>query len=220
MENVKREVLLPEVGKPFDPADYGYTAHEKWEYRQLIYKEDYEQPWIDLAVSFYRGAYALIDGVVNGHLLEDVEGVAGVFMFRHFLELILKQIVLRGRLLETEDHNAAWDQVKRVANEHKLSILWKWVQQDARPKMKAEAWDGYDVLFAEKIIAEFDAVDPKGFAFRYHGQGGQNCKFSYAAFLVAMEHARQSLDGILGYLTETYGENAEWEDILRSEAGY
>jgi hypothetical protein len=212
-------VEATEVIKPFDPADFGYTAYEKREYKQVIYQLEYKQAWIDLAVSFYRSAEALIQGVVKGHLYRDIEGVTGVFLFRHFLELILKEIVLWGRMLEAEDRNAVWEQVKRVANVHNLGQLWKWVLEDAKPKMKQEVWDSFDIGFAEKMIAEFDTVDPKGFSFRYHGQGGEHCGFSYEVFLEEMDHTRQVLEAILSYLRETHGRNADWEDIMRNEVG-
>jgi hypothetical protein len=222
MEEEKKQEAMPleeEIQKPFNPADYDYTAYEKQEYKQIIYKLEYKQSWIDLAVSFYRGSRALIEGVVKGPLYQDVEGVAGVFLFRHFLELALKEIVLWGRMLEAEDRNAVWEEVKKVANVHSLATLWKWVLEDARPKMPVEVWESFDVPFVEKMIAEFDAVDPKGFAFRYHGQGGEHCGFSYQVFFEEMEHARQVLEAISGYLRETHGRNADWEDIMRNEAG-
>jgi hypothetical protein len=34
-------------------------------------------------------------------------------------------------------------------------------------------WSSYDTEFVEKCIAEFDAVDPKGMAFRYNGEGAE-----------------------------------------------
>jgi len=88
-----------EEEKPESMSDFGYTAFEKWEYKPIIYKLDHDQSWIDLTQSYYRGAYALIEGVVNGTLREEVEGISGVFLFRHYLELVLKLIVLRGRWL-------------------------------------------------------------------------------------------------------------------------
>ena len=39
----------------------------------------------------------------------------------------------------------------------------------------------------EKVIAEFDAVDQKGFAFRYPQQGGENCRFDFPWLFKAME---------------------------------
>jgi hypothetical protein len=197
----------------------GYTAFEHWDYKPIICKLDQHQSWINMAESFYRGSYGLVEGVVRGQLHEDIEGVAGVFLFRHYLELVLKNIVLRGRWLKKEDENAAREDVKEVSNIHELSVLWRWVLEDARPKIAADTWTNYDVQFVEKCIAEFDAVDKKGFAFRYPGQGGEYCRFDYGWLHVAMEHIQQILDNMLTYLIESYSQNAEYDAFLESEYG-
>ena len=53
-----------------------------------------------------------------------------------------------------------------MARKHNLQEIWVLVLRDAKPKIDEDAWKNYDVPFAEKVIAEFDAVDQKGFAFR------------------------------------------------------
>ncbi len=204
---------------PKSMSDFHYTTFENWEYKPIIYKLDTDQSWIDMAQSFYRGSRALIEGVVKGTLHEDIEGVAGVFLFRHYLELVLKRIVLRGRWLKQEDENAAREDVKEVGNIHELGVLWHWVLEDAKPKIAEDTWRNYDIQFVEKCIAEFDAVDKKGFAFRYPGQGGEYCRFDYEWLWFAMEHIEQILDNMVTYLIELYSQNAEYDDILQSEYG-
>lgn len=55
------------------------------------------------AAGFWASKH-LVDQVVHGSLREDIEGVAAIHLFRHFLELVLKDIVLAGRhLTETGD---------------------------------------------------------------------------------------------------------------------
>jgi hypothetical protein len=217
MENNEEGIAFAVERKELGLADE-YTAFKQFEYKPVIYQVQYEQSWIDLVSSYYRGSHALIEGVVKGALFRDVEGVAGVFLFRHFLELILKEIVLWGRMLETEDQNAAWEEVKKVGNVHGLAVIWKWVVADAKRKIKTETWESFDIPFIEKMIAEFDAVDPKGFTFRYHGQGGEHCAFNYELFFEEMDHARQVLEGILGCLRLAFGRNADYEEMLRQEA--
>lgn len=199
--------------------DPGYTAFEKWEHRPTIYRLDHDQSWIDMGESFYRASVALIEGVVNGGLYEDIEGIAGVYLFRHYLELVLKRIVLRGRSLLREDENTPGNEIKQVANIHELSVLWDWVLQDSKPKIPEGDWSGWDISFVEKCVAEFDTVDQKGFAFRYPRQGGENCRFDYPWLLHTMNHVQQVLDGILTYLIEMHAQNAEWDSYLEAEYG-
>jgi len=49
-----------------------------------------------------------------------------------------------------------------VAKIHDLEMLWKWVLEDAKPKIPQDTWENFDVGFAEKCIMEFDAIDKKG----------------------------------------------------------
>ena len=66
-----------------------------------------------------------MDQVVNGPMREDIEGVAAVYLFRHFLELALKGIILVGRHLKKERNLTDRDEVEKVANIHDLATLWE-----------------------------------------------------------------------------------------------
>jgi hypothetical protein len=68
-------------------------------------------------------------------------GALSILARDNYLELILKRIVLRGRMLERADKNAVWEDVKEVAKVHELGVIWKWVLKDAKPKI-GDAWDG------------------------------------------------------------------------------
>jgi hypothetical protein len=215
-DDAQHAVTVP----PSEPDGFEYTPTEKWAYSQIIYKMDNDQPWIDFADSSFRGSKLLIKGVADGSLLEDVEGIAGIQLFRHYLELVLKKIIFWGRMLESEDQNAIFEEVKEVAHIHDLERLWTWVLQDAKPKMKADSWESYDVPFVEEVIKEFDAADKKGFAFRYKGHGGEFYRYDYATLAVVMDHISQVLEALLSYLRETHGQNEEWESMLESEYRY
>ena len=201
-------------------SEFQYTAFEKWKYRPIIHAHDATRPWIDYRESFYRASELLVDGLAKGKGFPDIEGVAAIFLFRRYLELALKRIILEGRYLISPDHNAASHEVERVATEHKLAVLWKWVLEDAKPKIAPETWDSYDLSFVENCIMEFHERDQKGFAFRYPGQGGERYEYDFPFFRSAMEHVYQILKNMEVYLTETYAQNAEWQAILRAEAGY
>jgi hypothetical protein len=204
----------------FSYSDYGYTAFEKWPYKPIIHEEPHEQAWIDFGESFYRASAALVDGVAGGSHSEDIEGVAAIFLFRHYLELALKRIIVRGRCLIRTDKNAAWEDVKEVAKIHDLPALWKMVLSDARPKLEPGDWDNYDTAFLEACVNEFGTRDEKGFSFRYPRHGGEKYKYDFGWFRSAMEHTYQVLEGITTYLIELHGQNEEFDAILREEAGF
>ena len=212
---------MPDDIKAEAPSgDWRYTAFEHWEYKPLLYKMELKQEWVDLADGFYQGSRVLVDGVLRGGLHEDIEGVAAIFMFRHYLELILKKIVFCGRRLTPDGELVPLGEIKEVAKEHSLSAIWKWVLADAKPKIADESWKEYDVAFVEKLIAEIDGVDPKGFTFRYPEEDGNFYRFDFAWMLKAMEHAEQVLGNMLTYLIEQYHQTLDFLADLRLEAGY
>lgn len=194
-----------------------YTAFQKWEYDKIFYAESHPKSWLDIAESFYRASLHLIEGVAEERLNEDIEGIAAAFLFRHYLELSLKNIILAGRFLTKEGQNAPPENAVPAWG-HNLSTLWKLVLVDAKPKMEAD-WSSYDTEFVEKCIAEFDAVDPKGMAFRYTGEGAESVRLHFGWLHAVMEHLYQVLEGIRVYLVEMHGQNADYESYLQSEYG-
>jgi hypothetical protein len=92
------------------------------------------------------------------------------------------------------------------------------VLNDAKPKMEAD-WGNYDAEFAEKCIAEFDAIDPKGMAFRYTGEGAASVSVHFGWLHAVIGHVHQVLEAIQVYLVEVHGENADYESYLQSEYG-
>jgi len=202
--------------EPEEHFDDGYTAFEKWEYQRLIYVGEYPKAWISFRESFYRASEIIIKDLAVGKGFPDLEGPAAVFLFRHYLELALKALVIHGQMLEGPDKNAALDSVKKVKRIHILADLWELVIADAKSKIDPKDWENYDIPFVEKCIAEFHDRDQKGLAFRYHGEGGEHFDYNFTYLGKAMEHVYQVLEGLIVYLVETHGQNEEWEDILNS----
>jgi hypothetical protein len=192
-----------------------YTAFQRWEYKRIIwycpkfrtlpiiYKTDHAQSWRNLAYSFFRASLLLVQKVAERELYDENEGLATVFLFRHYLELALKELILKGRFLVAEDRNALRNEVQEVRRIHELKKLWEWVVQDAKPKINAESWNGYDTTYVERCLAEFDEVDSKGFAFRYPRQGGEYCQFDFDQLVPSMQHIEGVLGGMISYLDET-----------------
>lgn len=205
-------------GESEEHFDYGYAAFEKWEYKQLIYVGGHPKPWIDFHESFYRASEIIVKNLAAGEGYPDQEGPAGIFLFRHYLELALKVLVLRGRMLQGPDKNAPMESVEKVKRIHGLADLWKLVLADTKPKIAPKDWESYDIPFVEKCIAEFDDKDKskKGFAFCYPGEGAEFFDYDFAYLERAMKHVYQVLEGLTTYLIEGHRENEEWENILNS----
>lgn len=200
-----------------DPdADYTYSAFEKWPYRSVFYKTDNTRTWLGVREGFYEASRELVEGLAAGKYREDLEGVAATYLFRHYLELSLKSIILEGRRLESPEKNARPEDVKKLGNEHNLDVLWKMVVEDAMPKFAAGDWKNFDIQYVRKCVNEFHEADPHGVAFRYRGCGAEHYLVSFQQLAANMNHVHQVLDGIISWLAETYGQNEEWQDILNS----
>jgi hypothetical protein len=196
--------------------DDQYSAFQKWDYTPFITVLPDEKGWIDYAESFYHSAEILIQGLATGKGSPDVEGIAAIFLFRHYLELTLKRIVVRGRHLVNSRKNASLKDVKEVAKIHNLMALWNLVLRDAKSEIDSDTWQDYDIPFLEKCISEFDERDGKGFAFRYPRHGGERYEYDFGWILLATEHVQQILSNMTTYLIELHGENEESEEIQNS----
>jgi hypothetical protein len=206
--------------EPIEDLREAYTAFQARQYKQVIYKTDQHHSWRNMADSYFYASEPLIRELAQERLREDIEGTAAIFLFRHYLELALKQVIFAGRLLTVENENlfnAFKTDVKEVAHIHVLSTLWEWVLLDAKPK--TEHWENYDTECVEACVREFDAIDPRGFAFRYRGQGGESCRYDFNALWLQMNHIRQVLDGISTCLYEARQEVREYEQYLNQEFG-
>jgi hypothetical protein len=209
-----------ELPKHDSLSDFQYSAFEKWEYKPIIFDVGHPQSWINFADSFYQASLILVKGREGHVFYEDIEGVAAIFLFRHYLELALKRIIVRGRCLTRCDVNAAWEDVKQVSNIHNLQTLWNQVLGDAMPKINKQDWENYDIQFVEKCIEEFHRNDERGFAFRYPRQGAERYRYDFGWFCIAMERVQQILENITTYLIKSHAENAEWDAFLQEQVGF
>src|SRR5437867_1349048 len=97
--------------------------------RKIPYRPVFGIPATDWAIraswanGYHQGARILIEGVAEGRFSEGLEGVAGLFLFRHYLELELKYIIFHARWLEDRETIAQADDIKDVQRTHSLVRL-------------------------------------------------------------------------------------------------
>ncbi len=80
--------------------------------------------------------------------------------------------------------------------------------------MSLGSWDDYDVDFVGKCVAEFDRVDPKGFAFRYYGEGAEVVRTHFSRLEKSIPHVHQVLEGLRVSLAIIWSGNGEWPEPL------
>lgn len=122
----------------------------------LNYMRGSGSDWL-YATGYRLGAEYLTDYVVNAHRHQDALVYPIVFMWRHHVELRLKEIMRSASLLVEGSAELKLD--------HKLYPLW------ARLKPLVEGvWPDADrtpLNAVEEIIAQLDEIDRYSFAFRY-----------------------------------------------------
>lgn len=211
-----------------------FPFYEKHQWRQVLRAPNSDWQvgavWDD---AYHRGAKRLIEGVARGEYSEDFEGVAGLYLFRHYLELSIKFLIFHSRWLKDQRTNATVTEIQDVAKTHSLQTLWATARSECSRVMPADEWNAIDIAFVDACIGEFHAIDPNGERFRYHGERfgvekdparalkaaktlTQDLIVDYSQLSVALDHVYDVLNYLNVYMLETHGENTEWARYLES----
>ena len=215
----------------FEPR---FPQFEKRPYRQafVLPGPDWkvEAIWED---AYYQSAKRLLEGVARGEFLPAFEGVVGLYLFRHYLELAIKFIVFHSRWLKDAQTSAKLEEIEDVKKTHSLSQLWALAKVECQRVIPAPEWDSIDIAFVDECIRDVDGIDPSGELFRYHGprfgvekdpvkraEMARVIRFDlyvrFAELPSIVEHMHDVLDYLDLYMVETHGQIEEWEDYLNS----
>ena len=146
-----------------------FPACERVAFEQIFYSPNGKLRCAVLD-SFYLVGRHVAERIVNGEALEDMEGAAALYMFRHYLELALKGIVYCLRRLKTSQKNLPEKDRRKVEPLHPLTQFWTEIKNDCPRKVGRKMWRAWDIAFVDKCVAEFDSVDPDGERFRYSSE--------------------------------------------------
>lgn len=195
------------------------TGVVKWKYRPMFYLPtgDFKIAAI-WDVAYLETAEYVLNGVLKRDLNRQVHGVAGVFLFRHYVELELKYILFHSRWLKDKDTNAAKEEIAKIDQIHFLDKLWKQVKDETPKKLGEDTWKTFDIAFIDEVVRDLNKVDPGSFGFRYNGKlfgevdlKAEELKIDYEAILGQLRHVYYVLHSIKVYLIETHGMNADWQ---------
>ena len=204
-----------------DEEEIRLPAYEKRAYQPVFgnpngtlsgFREDY-----------YLAARATTQRIAEGKTLGETEGIAALFLFRHYLELALKSIIFGLRRLETRRKNMPRAERVQQASGHNLGALWAEIKKDYPLNMGQKDWNGLDTAFLDECICEFDRIDPSSERFRYPLEKKRPSRDRLKPLAVAwerlpdtIEHAWDVLEMMDTYLMETYAQNEEWEAEMNS----
>ena len=167
-----------------------------------------------LMASYHVAAHSLVEIVVQGKSFTGFEGIAAVFLFRHYLELVLKSIAVNLGRLETKEKNLPKDKWREwPSNEHKLAVLWDEVKTEFPKKMGQDWWESLDTKFIDKCVTEFHDIDPSSQRFRYPHERKitrdelKHLGVSWSALLRTIDHSWDVLDNMDGDAEFVYNQN-------------
>jgi hypothetical protein len=135
-----------------------FSDGQDWWYNAIIKNDsEYGNKWESYAVGYKLAADTLAKKVISECDNRDTLVFPIVFLYRHYFELRLKEIIQHGSTLIDEEVN--------VPKHHDLMILWTEVKKIIK-KIWPESSDK-DLAHISSIMIEFVNIDKLSDAFRY-----------------------------------------------------
>jgi hypothetical protein len=122
----------------------------------------------ELARSYACSGDELVDSSLRDHSLLDVHVYAVCFLYRHALELYLKEVIWKSHYAATGEKRFAappksWRELKR----HRLSELWRSALESTKRLPGDFPLDSQQRQALSDLLMEFERHDPGSDSFRY-----------------------------------------------------
>ena len=170
---------------------------------------DPPNPWDLYARGYLEAAGHLSARAIEAGREFDTSIYPIVFLYRHYLELRLKELIVQGSALTEVPSNLKLN--------HHIDELWRSVR-----KILEKIWPnepGTELEAVELCIGELCAVDKKSDEFRYpfRRDGGQTLP---ELKHLNLRHFREVMDGIAAFLESCSTGISVYSDELRSSRDY
>lgn len=178
----QQRVAAPVKAKNDLPASYRgdrlFRGDIDWRYNVVI--DDWNLEWDSYPQGFKRAGDLLVDRIKQDpkervHLVFPI-----IFLYRHYLELRLKEIIRNGS-------GAAY------ATHHRLNDLWPQSQKYVKPFVSVT-----NLKRLDKYIMEFSKKDPQGMIFRYPFDKWGN--LTLPGGIINLRHFRERMEEISQHL--------------------
>ncbi len=135
-----------------------------------------------------------------------------LFIFRHYLEVIIKDTIRYYRLYKKE----VFSNETGFVNEHSLLKLWQQLQPYLKETYANVDTTETDLKAVENLLIEFDTVDKGSFAFRYSFEGSKkpnaNIVYSIGTLTIDLENIHNTIIKM-----QNYFEGVNWHIAARLE---
>jgi hypothetical protein len=165
----------------------------------LAFSSPYEMtPFVD---GYKEAAEAVFKHIESGDGSPDFLVLPLAFLWRHCIELSLKEIIALGRLSEGRRFE--------FPKHHRLLDLWR----DAKPyivETGSPDYHGPEVDNVESNITEFAKIDPQGEGFRYLRDRRGNPSLREAPELLNVRRLHEALSPVANFLSGVSSQLMVW----------
>ncbi len=146
--------------------------------------------------AFQHAADMIVAAARNDNLNPDDLFFPVAYLYRHHLELMLKELVRLGIRL------GSLDGCEDILSRHHLDKLW-----NKTKKLIRETWPDSpndDLNVVEQVILEFHKLDPSGQAFRYSQDKKGSTYLKDGPQCVDLNNLKTVVDGVSQFLDAAY----------------
>ena len=206
-----------------ESGDTLFASAGDWQNNACLWKRSIDE-WYPYIRGYKRAADVLEDHIVNQHRYDvDTLVYPIVFLYRHYLELQLKAIIIGGFVFAgytlSIDGDLLNDRVGELYVTHKVDVLWKRCRS-----ILVEVWpDGpEDELNAvDKCIEEICEFDLNSMAFRYPVDKEGNSSLPDSLQFINVRHLTETMEKIARLLNGAHIGIQEYLDFkLNSNLDY
>jgi len=198
-----------EVQSWHKPGDSLFMSGPDWETESVL---DYPGDWfLSYAVSYKHAGDALVQKMEANEVSLDAVGFAVCFLYRHYVELMLKGLIDSGTLLDSRQHY--------FPRHQRIDELWRL----CRPLLERAAHESKhpEIDAVERCIRELALIDPSGAGFHYgeHKIGLPALPPVTQASLTNMRDVTNRLAGFLEGIHAWLDELAHHEADIEADIG-
>lgn len=147
-------------------------------------------------VGFQRAADMIVDAAKTDEGNPDDLFFPVAYLYRHHLELMLKELVRLGLRL------GSIEGCENILGQHNLEQLWNRAKQLIKEVWSDSPHD--DLRAVEQVILEFHKLDPTGQAFRYARDRHGAAQLQGAPLRVDLDNLRAAVDAVSRFLDSAW----------------
>src|SRR6185437_9751000 len=156
--------------------------------------------YLPYAEAYLRGTHRLVQHVIDAQRDQDFLVYPIVFLYRHHIELILKDILRRVPYLTSTKPSEA---ETRHLNSHSLHELWQDLKLRLPAMAESAGWGSLDLQDVEGIdsyISQLMRLDPDSCRFRYARSKKGGPSLPSKLKLINLRHFAEMMERLVSYL--------------------